>query len=181
MALLQSLGYTGAALPDLLNHFFLTDNPQITTIIDDRALSETAQIRAYTDDGRNYIQWLIDAASNSLDTLREESGFTDNQSPQALLYLYLRHALMLGYYDSSYNFHRDTGISDRPRQLLAMRTEPTFVHVAEAPGTSESRFAALYKTESRITGSPTLLVSDYIRSNLQSHRQRPTCRPRSMR
>ena len=43
-----------------------------------------------------------------------------------------------------------------------MRTEPSFVHVAEAPGTSESRFAALYKTESRITGSPTLLVSDYI-------------------
>ena len=41
VALLQQLGYTGTALPDLLNHFFLTDNPQITTIIDDRPLSET--------------------------------------------------------------------------------------------------------------------------------------------
>ncbi len=165
ITLLRSLGYTGAELPDLLNHYFLTDNPQITTIIDDRALSETAQIRSYTDDNRNYIQWLIDAASNSLDTLREESGFTGNQSPQALLYLCLRHALLLGYYNSSYNFHRDAGFLTSS-QLLSMRTESSFVHVAEAPGTSESRFAALYKTESRITGSPTLLVSDYIRQQL---------------
>ena len=32
VALLQRFGYTGSTeLPDLLNHFFLTDNPQITT------------------------------------------------------------------------------------------------------------------------------------------------------
>lgn len=165
IALLQRLGYTGTALPDLLNHYFLTDNPQITTIIDDRALSETNPIRAYTPDQRNYIQWIIDAASQSLDTLREESGFTNNQSPQALLYLFLRQALMLGYYDTSYKFHRSAGFLSVP-ELMAMRTEPTFVHIAEAPGTTESRFGALYKTESRITGSPSLLVSDYISQQL---------------
>lgn len=165
IALLQRCGYTGAALPDLLNHNFLTDNPEIATIIDDRPLSETNPIRAYTPDERNYIQWLIDAASQSLDALREESGFTNNQSPQALLYLFLRHALMLGYYDTSYNFHRSAGFLSAP-ELLAMRTEPTFIHVAEAPGMTESRFGALYKTESRITGSPSLLVSDYISQKL---------------
>jgi hypothetical protein len=165
IALLQRFGYTGTALPDLLNHYFLTDNPQITTIIDDRALSETNPVRAYTPDNRNYIQWLNDAASQSLDVLRDESGFTNNQSPQALLYLLLRHALMLGYYNTSYNFHRSAGLLSAP-ESLAMRTEPTFVHVAEAPGTTESRFGALYKTESRITGSPALLVSDYISQQL---------------
>lgn len=167
VALLRRLGYSGTALPDILNHFFWTDNPQITTVIDDRALSETTPIRSYTDDDRNYIQWLIDAATTSLDVLREESGFTGNQSPRALLYLFLRHALMLGYYDASYNLHRDTGVLSGT-ELLAMRTEPSFVHVAEAQGTSESRFAALYKTESRITGSPTLQVSDYITQQLPS-------------
>jgi hypothetical protein len=161
IALLQQLGYTGSAMPDLLNHYFLVDNPQITTIIDDLPLSETSPIRAYTPDGRNYIQWLIDAASSSLDTLREESGFLDNQSPQALLYLLLRHALMLGYYDSSYNLYRNAGILSQA-ELLAMRTEPGFVHIADAPGTSESRFAALYKTDSQITGSSSLLIGDYI-------------------
>lgn len=164
-ALLERLGYIGSALPDLLNHYFLSDNPQITTIIDDRALSETDPIRAYTQDKRNYIQWLIDAAKKSLDTLREEPGFTDNHTPQALLYLLLRHALILGYYGTSYNLHRNRGFLSAS-ELLSMRTEPTFVHIAEAPGTTESRFGALYKTESRITGNPSLLVSDYIRQQL---------------
>jgi hypothetical protein len=165
VALLHRLGYTGADLPDLLNHYFLTDSPEITTIIDDRALSETNPIRAYTPDNRNYIQWLIDAATQSLDSLREEAGFTDNHSPQALLYLCLRHALTLGYYNTSYNLHRTAGILSNP-ELLAMRTEPTFVHIADAPGTTESRFGALYKTESRITGSGSLLLSDYISQKL---------------
>jgi hypothetical protein len=165
IALIQRVGYTGTAQPDLLSHFFLTDNPQITTIIDDRALSETSPIRAYTPDNRNYIQWLIDAAGQSLDTLREETGFTNNQSPQALLYLFLRHALMLGYYNTSYNFHRSAGFLSAP-ELLAMRTEPTFVHIADATGSTESRFGALYKTESRITGNASLLVSDYISQQL---------------
>ena len=160
IGLLQKFGYTGSALPDLLNHFFLKDNPQITTVIDDRPLAEDHGIRAYTDAGDNYIQWLM-AAAGSLETLRAEPGFTQNKSPQALLYLYLRHALMLGYYDASYNFHRNTGILSGDA-LLAMRAEPTFVHVAAAATASESRFAALYKTESRITGSPTQLVSEYI-------------------
>ena len=111
IALLKRMGYSGTALPDLLNHYFLTDNPQITTIIDDRALSETNSIRAYTPDNRNYIKWLIDAAGQSLDTLREETGFTNNQSPQALLYLLLRHALLLGYYNTSYNFHKSEDFS----------------------------------------------------------------------
>ncbi len=56
VALLNRLGYTGSSLPDLLNHYFLTDNPQINTIIDDLPLSETNPVRPYTDDGRNYIQ-----------------------------------------------------------------------------------------------------------------------------
>ena len=165
-ALLQQLGYAGAT-PDLLNHFFLTDNPQIETVIDDRALSETTLVRAYTDDGRNYLQWLSDAATTSLDTLRAETGFSGNQSPRALLYLFLRHALLLGFYDASYRLHRDAGFLSAA-QLQAMRTEPTFVHVAEASPSNESRYAALYKTEARITGNSSLLVADYIRQQLGS-------------
>ena len=81
-----------------------------------------------------------------------------------MLYLYLRHALLLGYYDSSYKYHVSAGVP--ASELLSMRTEPTFIHIAEAPGTSESRYSALYKTQSAITGSPTLLLSDYIREQL---------------
>jgi hypothetical protein len=163
--LLAKLGYTGATQPDMLQHVFFTDAAQIGTIIDDVPLSETAPIRAYTDDGRNYIQWLIDAAKTSLDAIYQEQGFSSNKTPQAVLYLYLRQALMLGYYDSSYFLHRTAGFLTPP-QLQSMKPEPKFIHVAEGAVPSESRFAALYKTEPRITSNPALLVSDYITNNL---------------
>jgi hypothetical protein len=162
--LLQRLGYPGPQ-PDILQHVFMKDAAQITTIIDDRPLSETNPIRAYTDDHRNYIEWLIGAAKTSLDAVYQEQGFTGNKTPEALLYLFLRHAIMLGYYDSSYRLHRSAGFLSAT-ELQAMKPEPAFVHVADGDATSESRFAALYKTESRITSSPTVLVSDFITSRI---------------
>ena len=94
-----------------------------------------------------------------------EQGFANNATPQALLYLYLRHALMLGYSDTSYNLHKSAGIlSDI--ELAAMKPEPVFIHVANGVAGSESRFAHLYKSEARITGSASLLLTDYIALNL---------------
>ena len=163
--LLQAYGYTGAQQPDILNHYFFKPAEQVTAVVDDRPLSETDPIRAYTTDGRNYVRWLIDAARTSLDALNGEAGFVGGTSPQTLLYLYLRHALLLGYYDTSYFLHKSAGFLSAA-DLAAMKPEPVFVHVAAAASPSESRFAALVKTEPRITGNPTLLVSDYITRNL---------------
>jgi hypothetical protein len=163
--LLNRFGYTGTQQPDILAHYFFKQADQITTVIDDRPLSETAPIRAYASGNRNYIQWLINAAGTSLDALNAEQGFTGNATPQALLYLYLRHALMLGYYDTGYALHKSAGFLT-PVQLAAMKPEPAFIHIADGAATSESRLAALYKAESRITGRPTQLVSDYIAANL---------------
>jgi hypothetical protein len=167
--LLARLGYRGPE-PDILQHFFLEQANPVTEAIDDRPLSETDPIRAYASGNRNYIRWLIEAANTSLDAVRLEEGFINDATPRALLYLYLRHALMLGYYDASYDLHKSAGILTTV-QLAAMKPEPRFVHVAEAAAggaPSESRFAALYKSEPRITGSPTLRVSDYITLNLAS-------------
>ncbi|MEP6811624.1 MAG: hypothetical protein ABI990_01405, partial [Actinomycetota bacterium] len=165
VGLLQRLGYTGAQLPEILDHVFVNEAGQIENVVDDRPLSETLPIRGYTEDGRNYIQWLIDAAGKSLDDIVAERDFKDDVSPQRLLYLFLRHAVMLGYYDGSYRLHRTAGFLSST-ELAAMKPEPTFVHVADGAAGSESRFAALYKTEARITSSPTLLVSDYITANI---------------
>src|SRR5262249_13604574 len=128
-----------------------------------RPLSESDQIRPYTADNRNYIAWLIDAAKSSLTAVYQERGFTNNRTPDTLLYLFLRHALMLGYYDAGYRLHRAAGIP--VATLQAMRPEPSFIHVTAAVQ-SESRFAHLYKTEAAITGSPTRLMSDFITANL---------------
>jgi hypothetical protein len=161
--LLARLGHTGV-LPDILKHVFMTEAGQIDNLIDDRPLSEVDPVRPYTDDGRNYVRWLIDAARTSLDALEGEEGFSDNRSPRMLLYLFLRHALLLGYYDTSYELHRRAEFS--PKALAAMKPEPVFIHVDAGAGGSESRYAALYKTEPAITQSKSLLVCDYIAANL---------------
>ena len=139
----------GSALPDLLNHYFLTDNPQITTIIDDRPLSETSP-----DPRLHYRRPQLHSVAHRCrqrprsTPCAQKPASRGNQSPQALLYLYLRHALMLGYYDTSYNFHRNAGVLYRRPQLCHAHGADLRPHCRSA-GTSESRFAALYKTESR--------------------------------
>jgi hypothetical protein len=163
-ALLGRLGYKGQR-PDILEHVFMRDSGLVETVVDDRPPSETAPIRDYTDDHRNYVRWLIDAATSSLDAVNAEEGFSGNESPRALLYLYLRTALTLGYYDTSYELHKSAGFL-AAEELLAMKPEPAFVHVDPEAEESESRFAALYKVEPRITESQELLIGDFIAANL---------------
>ena len=57
--LLADLGYGGSDSPDILGKLFHGAQHRLKgPLIDDRPLSETAQVRAYCDDGRNYLQWL---------------------------------------------------------------------------------------------------------------------------
>jgi hypothetical protein len=114
---------------------------------------------------RNYIQWLIDAANTSLDTLNQETGFIDNRSPTALLYILLRHALTQGYWDTSIRTHLNAEILSA-QELTSVYKEPNFIHISDRAETSESRWQYLYKTEPRITNSNSLLVSDYITRNI---------------
>jgi hypothetical protein len=168
ITLLEKLGYQGREIPDVLEKFFLTSQNLLKgPVIDDRPLSETERIRSYTPapDNRNYIQWLIDAANTSLDTLNQETGFTDNKSPTALLYILLRYALTQGYWDTSIRAHLSAEIISA-QELASVYHEPNFIHIKEQTETSESRWQYLYKTESRITNSDSLSVSDYITRNI---------------
>jgi len=166
--LLNRLGYTGEATPDVLNKFFMTAQHLLKgPVVDDRPLSEIEAIRKYTDETdenkrRNYIEWLIDSARSSLETIRQQKGFKNNQAPNALLYLMLRHSLILGYWDTSLRLHREADIE----LSTGIRREPTFIHVREQAESSESRWNFLYKTDERITNNRSLLVADYIPQTL---------------
>jgi len=164
MDLLRKLGYEGEATPDILDRFFLTSQNLLKgPVVDDRPLSQTEGIRKYTDeanekDRRNYIEWLQDAAQTSLETIRQEKGFKDNRAPTALLYLFLRHALILGYWDTSLRLHEAAEI-EIP---FSIRREPAFIHVPEQVQVSESRWEHLYKADARITNNPAQLIVDFI-------------------
>jgi hypothetical protein len=162
--LLERLGY-GGERPDLLERWFHRGQSTLLgDVIDDRPLSESAGIRAWTQDGRNYLEWLRDAARASLDALRLQDGFADDRPPGALLYLLARHALMLGYADAAYDLHRAAGVLTGG-ELEAMKREPAFVHVADGRG-SESRWAPLYAIDSRVTDSETQTVAEYVTATI---------------
>jgi len=161
LELLRRLGYTGQLSPDALSRFFFTRSNRLNgPIVDDRPLSESDPIRSYTADGRNYLQWLADAARGSFEDLRQERGFTDGQAPAALLYAMLRHAILLAYWDTSLGLLVDADALSTAGASAARR-EPSFVHVT-ADGASESRFAPLYSRDVRVTQNPAWTVAEYI-------------------
>jgi hypothetical protein len=157
-------------IPKILKLFFffiayLLQGP----VVDDRPLSETKPIRNYTPkpDGKNYIEWLIDAAKTSLDTIRKQDGFIDDNPPTALLYLMLRHAMHLGYWDASLRMHKDADILTG-EALKEARKEPEFIHIKEESeaAMSESKWQYLYKQEPQITQNDNLLVAEHITKRL---------------
>lgn len=166
MQLLRDLGYEGKETPDILDLFYLkTPNLLKGGLIDDRKLSEEKPIRDYAGAGVNYIHWLIKAAGQSLDTLRKQEGFTDNKPPTALLYFMLRHALQLGYWETSVQLYRHAELVHGD-SLKVMQKEPVFIHVKSNVETSESRYHYLYQKQPAITGVNNMTVADFISENL---------------
>jgi hypothetical protein len=170
LGVLRDNGYEPETLgrPDLLDKFFFGKPFPVNAekLIDDQPLSEQQPIRDYTSDGRNYIEWLIDAANASLETLRLQDGFPPTDRPSALLYIMLKHALMLGYYDTSLRLYERADLL-KDEALLAARRESAFIHVKQQTQSSESRFRLLYDTQPVITeGQTGIRIADYISSHL---------------
>ena len=159
--LLQRLGADAGVEPEVLQLFLFSAAQRLHgPLIEDRPLSEIAALQAVTTDGRNYVEWLADAARVSLEQIRREQGFAAGP-PDAMLYLLLRHAVLLGYWDTGVRLHTDAGLVE-PLVAQVMRREPAFVHVAGDSGPSESRYGVLYRTDARVTGRDDQLIADYI-------------------
>ena len=119
-------------------------------VVDDRAALGERAIRAYTDDGRNYL-----AGRATRPVPRWTSSTAKTASPAggrrtALLYLLLRHALQLGYHDDGRRLHVVPACT-RPTAVRARADDP-FLHVRTAGNVSESKYQPLYAFEPAITG-----------------------------
>lgn len=155
--LLATLGWGGGADPAIIRLLFHGRPHKLKgPVVDDRPLSERDPVRAYTDDDRNYLRWLADAAGSSLETLRRQDGFTGDTVPTALLYLLLRHALLLSWWETGLRFRLEAGALDAAEYKLA-HLESSYVHIAEVSG-SESRWQALYSPATEVTGNDRVLA-----------------------
>jgi hypothetical protein len=164
MQLLHSLGYGGDTPPDALSWIApSTSNRLNGPLIDDRSLSETAPVRAYASN-RNYIAWLADTARTSFDDLRLENGF-DSGAPDALLYVLLRHSLLLGYWDQALQLH-EAANALTPAQVSDARKEADAIHLQDGAAASESRYALLYSRNPQVSGDPNRTVAERISAGI---------------
>jgi len=153
--LLSALGADPNAQPPILEKFFYGDSPLLTgPIVDDAPVSESKPIRAYTPDKKNYIEWL---ATASLDVIRRQD-FGGNPQPTALLYLMLRHSMMLGQWDAGTRFLEEHALVDP----AVARLEPSFINVRAAANTGQSKFQDLYRPQPAITGNNTQSLGEYV-------------------
>ncbi len=153
--LLTQVGADPKVKPPILEKFFYGESSLLRgPVVDDSPLSETKAIRAYTPDKKNYIEWL---ATSSLDTVRR-GDFGGNAAPTALLYLFLRHAMMLSHWDAGTRFLEKHALVDP----VVVRREPSFVHVEGAANAGQSKFQHLYQPQPLITGDNSITLSEYV-------------------
>ncbi len=175
---LRLLGYDGLTPLQLFDLFWkVSPNKLLGPVIQEGPLSENDPLRIATDNNRNYIQWLYEWARLSFDTVRVQDGFKDNKSPDTLLYILLKNALELGYYDAGVRAMDDAQLLDN-QSRIALRSEPHFFHIeaaapqlrtdtaANKPFQDRSRYQLLYTPAERITGDPQKSLVDYLTANL---------------
>jgi len=162
-ALLGRFGAAPGQDPAQLRRLFVdSQQPFLAPLVDDRPLSETDPIRPYTTDKKkNYIRWLADLAGadpaqTDFDAVRLELGFDGDARPPALLYLLLRHAVLLGWDDAARALAAAAGIP------VPSPSDAPFVHLQGDAAASESRFRLLYSPAPAITGDPARLLVDFI-------------------
>ncbi len=138
----------------ILDKYFLSE-PNLLTgpLVDDVASSEIDPVRAYSTDGKNYVEWL---ASSHAEMIRTEN-FGGNPAPKALLYLLLRHALMQAQAKAAIQLLVANGLVKNKRVFY----DPDFIHV-EKNGAGKSKFENLYSPSPPITGSNNINLIDYI-------------------
>ena len=123
-------------------------------LIDGVPLSETAPIREYAAD-RNYLHWLRDASS--LDALAKQN-FGGAPVPTALLYLKLRHALLLQLHKTTVKFLETKGY-DATVTLKAR----TFHNIRQSPDLSRWELMRAPVSELGISSSAgRIAVGDYV-------------------
>ncbi|MBA2746131.1 MAG: hypothetical protein H0U44_07900, partial [Flavisolibacter sp.] len=130
--ILNEANITSSELIPMLDKYFL-GKPNLLSgdIIDDQPLSEIKNIREYTADKKNYISWLIESG---VDRIRKQD-FGGNTPPDSLLYLWLRHSMLLSFWDGSLRLYESAGITD----VHLNKREPEFIHVQDTDH-SESKW-----------------------------------------
>ena len=162
-AFLRKLGYDGEDLPRIANIFFRATQG----ILDGGVVCSEPRKAGFETEHVDYLKWLLNAALESVEALRVQKDIPGGV-PNALLFILLRHALLLAYSEAAGQSHLRLADFDEKKLSLLLREEP-LPHVRRLrPGVlaSESRWEALYKIEPKISEGEQISIADYLVKNI---------------
>jgi hypothetical protein len=153
-AILKDLGadIANIHLPILEKYFLSLPNLLEGPIVNE-VISETSPLPKIEAIQKNYIEWLTTAGANDI----RIENFSGTTPPIALLYLLLRHALMLAQSDAAAQLLVSNKIAESKKTFF----DPSFIHVAKN-GSGKSKFEHLYGSNMLITGDSTTKLAEHI-------------------
>ena len=141
-------------LPPIAQKFFISKpNPLKGPLIDDVEESEIKPIRNYSKDGLNYLEWLQQKDGNKI----RLEDFGGNEKPNALLYLLLRHSLLLSQADAGSSLLLNSGLINSKKIFY----DTAFLYIADKE-TNKSKFDHLYQIAPQLTGDRNSKLIDHI-------------------
>ncbi len=143
-------------LPILQKHLLLKPTLLRGALVDDIPGSETDPLRPYTADGMNYIEWLADTHGDKI----RSQDFGDQPAPNAILYLLLRHSLLLSLSDTATRLKTALDRTEKKQDYF----DSDILHL-KSTETIKSKFDHLYSKEKKITNDNTTTLLDYIYKN----------------
>lgn len=156
-SILRELGLSQELKLPILEKYFLSKPSKLSgPLVDDVPKSEIEAIRGYSGDNKNYIEWLQSSDGNKI----RLQNFDGNPIPNALLYLLLRHSVLLSQANAGTNFLLKEKLIENKRVFH----DPAFLHIQEQE-TSRSKFEHLYQSNVKITNDSSLKLIDHIYKN----------------
>lgn len=143
-------------IPSIFEKYFRPQSNLLNgPLVDDVPASESAAIRAYSSNNKNYIQWLVDS---SAETIRQHKFGTGRPRPKAILYLLLRHALMLAQSTSATNLLINNKVIKNKSQVQ----DTEYINVKATSSNQFNKFQVLFDTNSRIPNLNGVTVAEYL-------------------
>lgn len=181
--LLSRMGYDLTESPLLLEKTLFTGQVLLDgPLVDDVPASEEEPVRAYTDDDRNYIQWLHESDLETIEDEKfDEAG--ELEAPQSLLYLVLRHSVQLAWWDAAMKLQGYTAPEFKIEPEL-LHIEPAapyyskvdFLHAKDAAVTGDDRTIATYMFEEDLSGESDAEVWEDVKDALEMLINTPTAK-----
>lgn len=153
-SILRELGLSQELKLPILEKYFLSKPSKLSgPLVDDVPESETTPVRGYTGDGKNYIEWLQTTDGNRIRLQK----FDGNPIPNALLYLLLRHSVLLSQANAGTNLLLKENLIESKKVFH----DPAFLHIQENE-VGKSKFEHLYQPNERITSNSSTNLIEHI-------------------